>query len=186
MFTTNLFAWYRHLASRSRAMDVELKIPRSIAYVCTHPVTDEDHMCQTYGGPLEAKTMTYIWHSRGRDCNTATKYHRVTSALRVLRHDYQASLHFAALGNYSNCFYMSLIYVQTVFWDRIQVQHTSSHLGSTIYQNLSSAQCHLHCVVGRQVLGCIWFRSSLSHKQLIFDVVPGHWKFYIAGKLYTQ
>ena len=36
MFTTNLFACYRHLALRSRAMDVELKIPCSIAYVCTH------------------------------------------------------------------------------------------------------------------------------------------------------
>ena len=34
------------------------------------------------GGPPGAKTVTYIWRSRGRDCN----------ALQALRHDYQASL----------------------------------------------------------------------------------------------
>ena len=42
------------------------------------------------GGPPGAKTVTYIWRSRGRDCN----------ALQALRHDYQASLRFAALGYY--------------------------------------------------------------------------------------
>ena len=36
MFTTNSFACYRHLDLRSREKDVELKIPRSIAYVFTH------------------------------------------------------------------------------------------------------------------------------------------------------
>ena len=38
------------------------------------------------GGPPGAKTVTYIWRSRG-----------VTT--EALRHDYQASLRFAALGN---------------------------------------------------------------------------------------
>ena len=36
MFTTNSFTCYRHLASRSRAMNIELKIPRLITYVFTH------------------------------------------------------------------------------------------------------------------------------------------------------
>ena len=40
MFTTNSLACYRHLASRSRAIDVKLKIPCSITYVriYTRPV----------------------------------------------------------------------------------------------------------------------------------------------------
>ena len=42
-------------------------------------VTDEDHVCQTCGGPPGARTVTYIWRSRGRDCNVATKYHRMMS-----------------------------------------------------------------------------------------------------------
>ena len=50
------------------------------------------------GGAPGAKTVTYIWRSQGRDCNVATvwRHHR------VLCHNYQASLRFAALGNRVN------------------------------------------------------------------------------------
>ena len=68
-------------------MDVELK-----TYLLTpSAVTDEDHVCQTCrevpGGQNRDIHLTFS----GPDCN----------ALQALRHDYQASLRFAALGN--NC-----------------------------------------------------------------------------------
>ena len=44
MLTTNPFGWYRHLASRSKNTSLD----RLRTY--SHPVTDEDHVCQTCRG----------------------------------------------------------------------------------------------------------------------------------------
>ena len=64
----NLFACHCHLDSRSREKDVELKIPRSIAYVFTHAQCSNT-CAKLAGGPPGAKTVIYIWRSQGRDCN---------------------------------------------------------------------------------------------------------------------
>ena len=50
------------------------------------PVTDEDHVCQNCRGAPGGQNRDIHLTFRGRDCN-------------ALRHDYQASLHFTALGN---------------------------------------------------------------------------------------
>ena len=60
MCTTNSFACYCDLASRSKYN------LRSIAYVFRSRVPN------LRGGLPGAKTVTYIWRSQGRDCNTAT------------------------------------------------------------------------------------------------------------------
>ena len=60
MCTTNSFACYCDLASRSKYN------PRSIAYVFWSRVPN------LRGGLPGAKTVTYIWRSQGQDCNTAT------------------------------------------------------------------------------------------------------------------
>ena len=67
--------------------------------IYSHPVADEDHMCQTCRESPETKTVTYIWCSWGQDCNAATKYHRVMSPSR--RYITITKPRFAALGNYA-------------------------------------------------------------------------------------
>ena len=84
MFTVNLFACFRHLASRSRAMDVDLV--RLLTYLLT---PSNRSRVPNLRRPLGAKTVTYIWRSRGRDCNTVSPCDVTTEALC---HDYQASL----------------------------------------------------------------------------------------------
>ena len=76
MFTTNSFACYRHLASRSRAMDVKLKISR--------PIAQQQMKIKLVG----TKTVTYVWHSRGRNCNCTTPWRHH----RGVRQDYQPRL----------------------------------------------------------------------------------------------
>ena len=79
---TRCLLWTRvHLLSPS---SLEVKSIRRQAKITStdRSVTDEDHVCQTCGGPPGARTVTYIWRSRGRDCNIATKYHRVMSPPR--------------------------------------------------------------------------------------------------------
>ena len=68
-----------HLDSRSREKDVELKIPRSIAYVLLTPSNRWRSRVLNLQEPPGAKTVTYIWRSRDQDCNAATKFHHVTS-----------------------------------------------------------------------------------------------------------
>ena len=97
MFTANSFACYRHLDSRSREKDVELKIPRSIAYVFTR--ARWSRMPNLRGAPRGPKP----WHTFDVPrAETATRLPSTTAWRhhQALRHNYQASLCFTALGKY--------------------------------------------------------------------------------------
>ena len=68
--------------------------------ICSRPVTDEDHVCKLAGGPRGPK----LWHTFDVPrAETATRLPSITAwgHHRALRHDYQASLRFAVLGNYT-------------------------------------------------------------------------------------
>ena len=99
MFTTNSFACYHHPALRSRAMDIELKIPRSIAYILLTP-SNRWRSCvpNLRGAPGGQNRDIHLTFSEPRLQRSYQVSPRDITT-EVLRHDYQASLCFAVLGN---------------------------------------------------------------------------------------
>ena len=107
-------------------MDVELKIPRSIACVFTHvrpvvscpdptqlsTVTDEDHVCQTCGA------------GRGRGPKPfAVLGAKTALRLQALRHDYRASLRSAIRHGFQS---LSTSYLTVLpFYESSRVAHCS-------------------------------------------------------------
>ena len=97
MFTTNSFAWYHHLASRSRVLDGHQAKNTSLDHlrIYSRPVTDEDHVCQTCGGPPGGQNcdvhLTFLGVRLQRSYQVSPR--DVTT--EALCHDYQASLRFA-------------------------------------------------------------------------------------------
>ena len=78
LFTTNSFACYCHLASRSRSNGRRAK---NTSLDCLHIylrplVTDEDHVCQNCRGGPRAKTVTYTCTFDVLGAETATRYRR--------------------------------------------------------------------------------------------------------------
>ena len=70
--------------------------------IYSRPVTDEDHVCQTCGGPPGAKTVTYIWRSQGWDCNAVYATSRLPSL--------------AALGNKTFITILYIVRLQHLPW----------------------------------------------------------------------
>ena len=97
MFTTNSFACYCHLDSRSRENEGRRAENTSLdrLRIYSRPVTNEEHVCQTCRGPPGDKP----WHTFNvPGAETTTRLPSTTPWRHhwALRHDYQASLRSAS------------------------------------------------------------------------------------------
>ena len=71
-------------------------------------VTDEDDVRQTYGGAPRDQNRDIHLTCRGRDCKRGYQVPPRDVTTEGLRHDYQASLRFAALGNYHRHLFVNI------------------------------------------------------------------------------